>query len=89
MALAGAWVDNRQIRVDYAKPKPPRGSPGSGGGGYSPRGRGGGGKGVAAAGAAGGRGGGRGKGASPRGGSTLKRGSGAIATSTGKKTTFD
>ena len=84
MALAGAWVDNRQIRVDYAKPKPPRDAWGSGGGGYSPRGRGGGrGKGG------GGRGGGRGKGASPRGGATLKRGSGAIATSTGKKTTFD
>ena len=40
VALAGAWVDNRQIRVDYAKPKPPRDSwgGGGGGGGYSPRG---------------------------------------------------
>jgi len=94
VALAGAWVDNRQIRVDYAKPKPPRDSwgGGGGGGGYSPRGRGGGGKGGGRGGGrgkGGGRGGGRGKGASPRGGSTLKRGSGAIATSTGKKTTFD
>ena len=46
-------VDNRQIRVDYAKPKPPRDARGSGGGGgYSPRGAAAGGARAAAAGAA-------------------------------------
>jgi len=96
VALAGAFVDNRAIRVDYAKPKPPRESwGGGGGGGYSSPGggRGGGRGGGKGGGRGGGRGGGKGtgggRGRGKGGGDTLRRGSGAIATSTGKKTTFD
>ena len=76
--LAGTYLMDRPIRVDFANPRP------SGGGGGRGRGRGGRGGGR---GGRGGRGGGRGRGTPASSGKAKKNGS--IAGFAGKKITFD
>ena len=85
-AMAGASINGRTIRIDYATQKPQNGGGGRGGRGGGDRGRGRGGF------DRGGRGGGRGRGGSDRGGRGGGRGGstnrGGFGDFKGKKMTF-